>query len=258
MFDFEIALNYWEFFLLILVRIASFVYTAPFFNISGVPHRVKLSIAIFISVIIYAITPERAVEYAGILDYAVLVIKESIIGLLLGFVCNVCVQTITFAGHIIDTEIGLSMANMYDQTLMTQTTISGTFYSYLVFKFMMISGLYQFLISAIVDSYNIIPIDAVTVNATLYDSFLEVIADFFIVGFRIALPVFASMMLLNVILGILAKVAPQLNMFAVGIQMKLLFGLAIMFLTVGLMPSISTFIMNMMKQAVRGIAGGLV
>ena len=258
MFDYEIALNYWEVFLLILVRIASFIYTAPFFNISSVPQRVKISIAIFISMLIFMLIPDKSIAYSGILDYAILVIKESIVGLLLGFVCNVCVQTITFAGHIIDVNIGLSMANMYDPTLKTQTSISGTFYYYTVFLLMMISGLYQFLISAMVDSYDIIPIGTVSINMTLYDSFLEVIADFLIVGFRIALPVFVAIMLLNVILGILAKVAPQLNMFAVGIQMKLLLGLAVMFLTVGLMPSIASFIMNMMKQAVRSIAGGLV
>ena len=258
MFNYEIALNYWEFFLLILVRIASFVYTAPFFNISGVPQRVKLSVSIFISILVFTITPDRTVEYAGILEFAILVVKESIVGLLLGFVCNVCVQTISFAGHIIDTDIGLSMANTYDPTLRTQTTISGTFYYYTVFLLMMITGLYQFLISAIVDSYSIIPIGEVTVNTTLYDSFLEVIAGFLIVGLRIALPVFISMMLMNIILGIMCRVAPQINMFAVGIQMKLLFGLAIMFLTIGLLPSVSSMLLNMMKQAVRSIAGGLI
>lgn len=258
MFNYEIALNYWEFFLLILVRIASFVYTAPFFNISSVPQRVKISISVFISILIFMITPDRTIEYTGLLDYAILIIKESVVGLLLGFVCNVCVQAITFAGHIIDTDIGLSMANMYDPTLRTQTSISGTFYYYTVFLLMMVTGLYQFLISAIVDSYSIIPIGEVTINATLYDSFLDVIAGFLIVGIRIALPVFISMMLMNIILGILCRVAPQLNMFAVGIQMKLLFGLAIMFLTIGLLPTVSTMLLNMMKQAVRQIAGGLV
>lgn len=258
MFNYEIALNYWEVFLLILVRIASFIYTAPFFNIASVPQRVKLALAIFISILIFMVTPDKSLAYSGILDFAVLVVKESVVGLLLGFVCTVCVQAITFAGHIIDVNIGLSMANMYDPTFKSQTSISGTFYYYTAFLLMMISGLYQFLISAIVDSYDIIPINSVSVNMTLYDSFLEIIAGFFIVGFRIALPVFVALMLLNVILGILTKVAPQINMFAVGMQMKLLLGLAVMFLTVGLLPSISAFIMNMMKQAVRSIAGGLI
>lgn len=257
MFNYEVALNYWEVFLLILVRIASFVYTAPFFNMTGIPQRTKIGLAFFISVIIFTIIPDRTLVYTGVLDYAILIVKESVVGLLLGFVATVCVQTITFAGHVIDVNIGLSMANTFDPTLKEQVSVSGTLYYYGVFLLMMISGLYQFLISAIVETYTIIPIGSVTINTTLYNSFIELISDYFILGFRIALPIFVSLMLLNAILGILAKVASQLNMFAVGIQMKLLLGLAVMFITISLMPSISTAVLNMIKTAVKSIAGGL-
>lgn len=257
MFNYEVALNYWEVFLLILVRIASFVYTAPFFNMTGIPQRTKIGLAFFISVIIFTIIPDRTLVYTGVLDYAILIVKESVVGLLLGLVATVCVQTITFAGHVIDVNIGLSMANTFDPTLKEQVSVSGTLYYYGVFLLMMISGLYQFLISAIVETYTIIPIGSVTINTTLYNSFIELISDYFILGFRIALPIFVSLMLLNAILGILAKVASQLNMFAVGIQMKLLLGLAVMFITISLMPSISTAVLNMIKTAVKSIAGGL-
>ncbi len=257
MLNYEVALNYWEVFLLVLVRIASFVYTAPFFNMSNTPQRTKLGLAFFMSIIVFTLIPDRTLVYTGILDYAVLVIKESIIGLLIGFVSNVCIQTITFAGHIIDTSIGLSMATMYDPTLHDQVSISGTFYYYTVFLLLIVSGMYQFLISAIVDSYTIIPLNGLVINSALYDSFLKVISNYFIIGFRIALPVFAALMLLNVILGIFTKVASQLNMFAVGIQLKLLLGFAIMYLTVSMLPSVSTFVLSMMKAAVKGIAGGL-
>lgn len=258
MLSFQVALDYWEVFLLILVRIASFVYTAPFFNISSVPQRVKVSVSIFISILIFMIIPDKSLVYSGILDYAILVIKESVVGLLLGFSCNVCVQALTFMGHIVDTNIGLSMASMYDPNMRTQISVTGTFYYYTVFLLMLVSGLYQFLISAIVDSYSIIPFGAVTINSTLYTSFIDVIASFFIIGVRLSLPIFVTIMLLNVILGILTKVAPQMHMFSVGIQLKLLLGLAVMFLTVGLLPVISSAIFNMMKQVIRSIAGGLV
>ena len=255
--NFEIALDYWEIFLLILVRVASFIYTAPFFSMTGVPQRTKICIALFMSILIFMIIPDRTLQYSGILDYATLVLKESVVGLLLGFACNLCVQTINFAGHIIDLNVGLSMASMFDPATKTQQTISGTFYYYSVMLLMMVSGLYQFLIAAIVDTYSMIPIGAMKVNASLYDSVVEMLADYFIVGFRISLPVFVAVMLVNAILGILTKVAAQLNMFAVGIQIKLLVGLVIMFLTVGMLPSVSGFIMNMMKQAAAKVAGDL-
>ena len=73
-------------------------------------------------------------------------------------------------------------------------------------------------------------------------------ADNIVIGFRICLPVFAVMILLNAVLGILAKVSPQLNMFAVGLQLKVLVGLAVMFFTVSLLPGASDFIFKEMKK----------
>lgn len=150
------------------------------------------------------------------------------------------------------------MANMYDPTLKDQASVSGSLYYRVVFLLLLISGMYHFLIAAIVDSYTIIPITQVTINMKLYDSVIEVVADYFIVGMRIALPVFVTLMILNVILGVLTKVASQINMFSVGIQIKLLVGLGIMFLTVGMLPSVSTFIYNMMEKVVKNVAGGMV
>lgn len=256
MFNYEVALNYWEVFLLIVVRIASFVYTAPFFNISSTPQRTKLGFTFFLSIIVFTLIPERTIVYTGLLDYAILIIKESVIGLLLGFSCMICVQILSFAGHIIDVSIGLSMANQFDPTLKEQTSISGLLYYYTVFLLLIVTGLYQFLIRAIVDTYSIVPINGITINMSLYNSMLQLIADYFIIGFRIALPVFASLLIVNCVLGILAKVAAQLNMFAVGIQIKMIVGFVIMFVTVGLLPSVANIIYLSIKAAVKLIAGG--
>lgn len=257
MFSYEVALDYWEVFLLILVRVASFAYTAPFFNTSNTPNRVKIGLSFFISIIIFTLIPERSVVYDGVLDYAILVIKESIVGLLLGFVSNISIQAISFAGHIIDINIGLSMSTMYDPTLREQTSVSGSLYYYVIFLILLVSGLHQFIVSAIIQSYTVIPLNGLNINLTLYDSFLEVIAEYFIIGFIIAMPVFIALMVLNVVLGILTKVASQLNMFSIGIQIKLILGLAVMYFTVSFMPYYASYIMDMIKTAIRAIAGGL-
>lgn len=258
MLNFEVALNQWEVFLLILVRIASFVYTAPFFSIQGIPQRTKLGLAVFVSILVYMLVPDKALVYSGIIDYAILVIKESVMGLLLGFAANICMQTINFAGHIIEVNIGMSMASMFDQNTNTQTGVVGQFYYYAVMLLMIITGLYQFMLRAIIDTYSIIPIGQMTINATLYDSFIEIILDYFVIGFRIALPVFVAIMIVNAILGILTKVAPQINMFAVGVQIKLLAGLAVMFLTISLLPTISNYLYDFVNNVIVNIAGGFV
>ena len=91
----------------------------------------------------------------------------------------------------------------------------------------------------------------------LMTAMTKYMTDLFVIGFRIFLPFFACMMILNCILGIMAKVAPQMNMFSVGIQIKLLVGFVVLFLTIYLVPSIANFIINEIKTMVVLIIEGM-
>ena len=82
------------------------------------------------------------------------------------------------------------------------------------------SDMHYFLIDAVVDSYKVIPIGEGIVSPNLYKIFVQYVIDFFVIGFRIILPVFACILVINVILGILARIAPQMNMFVFGMQLK--------------------------------------
>ena len=83
------------------------------------------------------------------------------------------------------------------------------------------------------------------------------ITDFFIIAFRIMLPVFGAIMITNCVLGIMAKVAPQMNMFSVGVQIKILVAFAVMYLMVFLFPEVVDMITEQMKLNLRNVAGGL-
>ena len=109
--------------------------------------------------------------------------------------------------------------------------------------------MHHVLLNAFVDAFSVIPI-----NGQVFDwdhiatSLAQYMCDFFVIAFRIFLPVFACIMILNCILGIMAKVSPQMNMFAVGMQMKILVGFAVLFLTVQLLPSVANMIFKEMKK----------
>lgn len=253
----DVLFQKWELYLLILTRIASFMYTAPFFSVGNVPRRTKLGLSVFLSYLIFTVYPNQTYTYASVIDYGILVAKEALVGLMIGFCVNLCVQAIHFAGYIIDVNIGMSMASTYDPATQLQVNISGQLYYYGVFLLLLVSGLEQFLIKAIVDTYTVLPVDSMTINLSLYDSFIGFIVDYFILGFRIALPVFITIMLLNCILGIMARVAPQMNMFAIGMQLKVLIGLFVMYITVYMMPSVANVLMDAMKQFFIQVVEGL-
>ncbi len=240
-----------EFFLLIVVRVTCFIFAAPFFGMNNTPRRVKVTIGVFMSAILYNTVPHVAVEYSTVLLYALYVIKEAFTGIIIGMAANVCLSITNFAGHLVDMQIGLSMVSLFDPVSKSNVTITGTLYQYSVMLMLLISGMYQFLVGALKETFNLIPVTgAIFSTENLLLGAILFLKDYLILGFRLCLPVFASMLLLNAILGILAKVSPQLNMFAVGIQLKIIVGLVIMFVTIGMLPTASTLVLSEIRKMV--------
>lgn len=251
MIDYSFSYGDLELFLLIFVRVASFVYIAPFFSMSNTPSRVRVGLAFFISVLLYQTGPEQEAAYDTLTGYTIIVMKEAVTGFLMGFGANLCTAVVSFAGQIADMEMGLSMASLFDPATKQQTTITGVYYNYMVLLLLMISGMHRYLLKALAETYELIPINgAVFHDDALLQALITFMGDYIIVGFRICLPIFAVMIILNAVLGILAKVSPQLNMFAVGIQMKVLVGFCVLFVTTAMLPDAAGFIYEQMKRMV--------
>ena len=240
-----------EYFLLILARVASFVVVAPFFSMSNTPRNVRIGLSFFVSVLLYQALPHQEMIYGTLVGYTVIILKEVITGLLIGFAANLCSTVVTFAGQIADMEMGLSMASLMDPATKQNSSITGIYYNYMILLMLMISGMDKYLLKALAETYILIPVNgAVFRRDALFSSLVGFLSDYIVIGFRICLPIFAVMIILNAVLGVLAKVSPQLNMFAVGIQMKVLVGLSILFLSTFMLPGAAGFIYSQMKSMV--------
>ena len=259
MIDYSFSIYDLEYFLLILVRVSCFVYVAPFFSMKNTPANVRVAISFFTSLLLYqALTPAEAVNYSSLAGYTVIVLKEAMVGLLIGFAANTCTSIVNFAGSIADMETGLSMVTLMDPTSRESTSITGALYQYVLMLMMIATGMYRYLFGALADTFILIPVNGAVLRAdSLVDSMLEFLSDYVIIGFRIVLPIFCSILLLNAVLGVLAKVAPQMNMFAVGIQLKVLVGLSVLFLTAGMLPGIGDFVFDEMKRMIHSFVGGM-
>lgn len=249
MIEYTFSLETFEIFLLILVRVSCFMYLAPFYGTRNVPARLKIGLSFFVSILIFGFVDQSYVEYTGIIGYAVIVLKEGITGLLIGLAANVCNSIILFAGNIIDMDIGLAMAMEFDPINNSQVTITGNLYNYFILLMLVATNMHHFILNAFVDAFTVIPINGQAFDwSSLVSSMTRYMGDMFVIAFRIVLPVFACIMILNCILGIMAKVSPQMNMFAVGMQLKVLVGLLVLLLTINLLPSIANFIFEEMKR----------
>lgn len=252
------TLENFELFFLIIVRITAFMYTAPFFSLRNVPFKVKTGFSIFLGIILFNVLTLQMPAYTGIIGFSIIVVKEAIAGAIMGLFANIAYHILAFAGQIIDMEIGFSMVNELDPVLRVQTTITANLYGYLVLLMMVITDLHHHFIRGITDSFKVISIGGQSFNPNIYTAMVQFIVDYFIIGFRIVLPVFAAILMVNVVLGILAKIAPQMNMFVVGMQLKVFIGLMVLSLIIGLIPSVSDFIftemMEMFRESIRWIS----
>ena len=259
MVDFTFSIYDLEFFLLVFTRVTCCFVTAPFFSMTNTPNRVKIGLGVFVALLIYkTVTPEEAIIYNTVFQYAIIVAKEAVVGLLIGFSASICTTIVGFAGHIADMEVGISMATLIDPTTKENTSISGIYYQYTVLLMLILSGMHHYILKALVDTFTLIPVNGAILDLEhLLSSMIRFMGDYIIIGFRICLPIFAVMILLNAILGVLAKVSPQMNMFAVGIQMKILVGFAIMFFTTGLLPDVANFVYKEMKTMIVSFVEGM-
>lgn len=247
-----------EYILLIFVRIASFVFVAPFFSQGGVPAQAKIGLSFLTAAILYTAVPVSEVEYAGVVGYGIVVLKEGITGLLIGFAAYICNSIVIFAGSLIDMDIGLSMAQQFNPDMSMQMTSTGNLYYYMIFAMLLATNMHHYILKAVCDSFYVVPLGGAAFEwDSLIVSMITYMTDLFVIGFRIFLPVFAVIMIMNVVLGVMAKVAPQVNMFSIGIQLKVLVGLTVLFLVAFLFPSVADMVFNEIKKMVVLIIEGM-
>ncbi|MDR0220865.1 MAG: flagellar biosynthetic protein FliR, partial [Lachnospiraceae bacterium] len=101
-----------EYFLLILTRVTCFVYISPFFSTRNTPNMVRIAFSLFLAYLVSSYLPHTALAYDTLTGYIVMIMKEAVTGFLIGFGASLCMTVISFAGRIIDMEIGLMMASV--------------------------------------------------------------------------------------------------------------------------------------------------
>lgn len=247
-----------EYFLLILVRVSAMLALSPIFGARNIPLKIKAGLSIFLSLIIFQTIKQIDLNYTTMIGYSIIIIKEMITGLLIGFFANICMTIISFAGQMIDIDIGFSMATLFDPMNQVQETVSGNLYNYFILLMMLATNMHFFIIRALVDSFSVVPIGGILYKPDhMYRTFLQFMSDYMVIGFRIILPIFATILILNVVLGVLAKVAPQMNMFVIGLQLKVFFGFAVLIVTIIFLPNISEFVFSEMEKMVNLVIKGM-
>lgn len=215
--------------ILIFARVLGFIRFAPVLNRKEVPTIVKLSFALILTIILTMTVPVEQVPTGASLCLGI--ILNVVGGMLIGFIANCIVQAISAAGDMINMQMGLSSAMVLDPTIGAQVSILGSFFGLLaVILFINIGGVY-WLINALHRSFEIFPMYAHTIPMDKLinkEYLITLTSNVLYVGLQIASPVLLATLGQDLILGIISKTAPQVNVFQLSFLFKPVLGAAIL------------------------------
>lgn len=227
-------------FLLILVRIASYLFTMPVFSMRQIPSIVKLAVVFVLSLITLSTLPSHSIAVNSLLELGFMVIQEAFLGLILGYVSLIIFLGIQSAGDLIDLTVGLKMASSYDPITGTSSSLYSSFYNWIaVILFLNLNG-HHYLLKGVMNSFYFLELGQEYLHLLKVESFIYLISRFFLISIQLALPIGIVLFLADVILGMISKVIPQINVFLLGMPAKI--GISFMlhlFLVVGVIQSIS-------------------
>lgn len=196
----------------------------PFFGRREVPPYTKIGLGSLIAFLVYPMVDN--VDFSPDLWITfIMIIRESAVGMAMGFICFMFFSALYVAGGIIDVQMGFGIVNVIDPQNNSPVPLVGNFYYILsLLLFLTVNG-HHVLISALIKSYEVLPLKNVIFGERLLESIVAFFVQMFVLGLKIALPVVSMVLVVDIALGIIARTVPQINVFIVGLPLKIAAGM---------------------------------
>ncbi|MFZ5975311.1 MAG: flagellar biosynthetic protein FliR [Bacillota bacterium] len=248
-----------DYFLLLMLRVSALIFTSPIFGRRNIPPMVKIGFCLVLTYILYVTyPPKEALQYGHVLVFAFMCIKELVFGLILGFVTTAFFNLVFTSGQIIDMHMGFGMAGVMDVQSETQVPMVGNLLNIvLVIVFFGVNG-HQQLISMLSATVKQIPLGQVAISPDIAFVAAEVFALTFLLAVNVAMPVIAAALLGEATMGILLRTVPQMNVFVVGIPVKIIIGLAMLLFMMPVYVGFTGTIFTNMFSSIEKLFSGLI
>lgn len=217
-------------FLLITARMTGCVAFNPLLGRRGVPSLVKAGLILLLSVSVFSITTVQVEAPSTLLGLALMFLMEMFLGYVLGLVVNLFFYIPMMAGSIVDMQMGLSMASTYDPASGIQVTATSTLLNVLMSLLFFAANGHHTLIRIFLVSGRVVPFGAVALGENFYGAMIQIFLDCTLLGVKLAMPILAAELMGQVGMGILMKAIPQINVFAINIELKVIIGLVLIML----------------------------
>jgi flagellar biosynthetic protein FliR len=227
-----------------LLRVLALVSTAPILSERAIPKRVKLGLGLFITIIIAPLLPSYN-ESLFTLNALWVALQQILIGIALGFTMQFAFAAVRTAGEIIGLQMGLSFATFVDPGSHLNMPVLARIIDMLAMLLFLVFNGHLWLISLLTDTFYTLPIGGSPVNSNAFLALARAGSLIFVNGIMLALPVIATLLTLNLALGLLNRMAPQLSVFVIGFPLTLTIGMT---LIAALMPLIAPFCEHLFSE----------
>ncbi len=213
-------------FLLVFGRISGLFLSAPIFSSKQIPATVKVLIISMFALTLSCYIP---IQYHAAVDtpgkFAAAMAMEIFVGYTMGFVVYLAFAAIQLAGQIMDMQLGFAIVNVVDPLSGTQIPLMGNLTQTLALLLYLAINGHHYLIQAVVKSYQVIPVLGTQLSGDFYDLIVKISVLMFVVAVKIAAPILFVTITTDIAMGYIARTVPQMNVFIIGLPLKILVGL---------------------------------
>jgi flagellar biosynthesis protein FliR len=238
-------------FLLAAIRVISALSLNPFLGASRVPAQGRVGLALFVTAVLFPPGGADDTVVAGISE----IIGEVLVGLAAGFAVTLIFFAAQLASGLIGVNSGFGFASTIDPFFDAGTGVIERFFSaFTMLVFVQINGHHLFL-AGLRDLFEVVPLGQGTLMPMGIQRVTDLFVAVFAAGIKMALPVLAALLLADLALAILARVAPQFNLLAVGLPVKLLVGIAGLLVALPVILPRMTAVFRMLPTGMAGLVG---
>jgi flagellar biosynthetic protein FliR len=238
-------------FLLVFVRLLSFFFVVPLFSYRTIPIPFRIGFSFFLALILMHTIDTSLFSLDH--TYFFLLIKEALVGLLIGLLAYIIVSAIQVAGGFVDFQMGFAIANVVDPQTGAQSPLTGQYFYIFALLFLLAVDGHHLIIDGIFSSYQFMPIDAYIPfhDESIADFIIQSFNYMFVIAFQMAIPIVGTLFLVDIALGIIARTVPQLNVFVVGLPLKIFVSFLAILIFLSLYITVVENLFGTMLQAMR-------
>lgn len=220
------------YFVLVMTRLSGMMITAPLYSTYPIPTSIKAMLIALVAFITYPLIAKICpIEHmpTDLLALGIMAFKEIVVGSIIGFCINLIFIAIQISGQLISIQMAIAISEVLDPVTKQQTPIIGQFYLFMaMIAFLFING-HHYLFTSVLDSYNLIPIDAnFVLQGAMVNQIIHFSSQIFAIAFSLIMPVYAVLLITTVLLGFTSKMMPQMNIFMLAMPFKIYIGIGLM------------------------------